>query len=140
MSLRIQVNQNDEVAVDNLDGGGNPNYVETIEGTLAEPWGGYAFSDIRRGIANDTITAYITTSDSHRWYIPSGKSTGNNMWFRFNTAYADVIDYNVLSVSSAGAIAAVHYEYRDGNYSETTIDSTTPCTLTIIHHPLPNQS
>lgn len=121
-------------------GGGNPNYIETIEGTLENPWGSYAFSDIRRGITNDTITAFITTSDSRRWYIPSGKTTGNNLWFRFNTAQAAVIDYNALSVSTKGETDAVHYEYRNGNYSETTIDPATPCTLTIIHHPMPDQS
>ena len=116
----------------------NPNYVETIEGTLANPWGGYAFSEIRRSIANNIITAYITTSESHRWYVPTGRNAGNNLWVRFNAVQAGIIDYNALSVLSTGATSSVHYEYRDGNYTETSIDPTTPCTLTIIHHPLPS--
>lgn len=116
----------------------NPNYVETISGTLGNPWGSYAFSDIRRGITNDDITAYITTSDSRRWYVPSGKTVGNNLWVRFNNPSSGVVDYNAISILSTGATDSVHYEYHDGNYTETTIDPTTPCTLTIIHHPLPD--
>ena len=118
-------------------GGGNPNYVETIVGTLANPWGSYAFSDIRRNIANNAITAYITTSDSRKWFIPSGKSTGNNLWVRFNGGFSNTIDYDCISITSSGTTTSVHYEYSDGNYTETTIDPTTPCMLTIIHHPLP---
>lgn len=126
-------------------GGGNPNYVETIEGTLGNPWGGYSASDIFSAALAKDITVYLTIHDNTNKYVlglaPDADSATRSRRFSCVTAAAS---------TSVGVVVAVYGSTgnltRCENYSVSSgaaaviesIESTTPCTLTIIHHPLPD--
>lgn len=121
--------------LDKIEGGGsgNPNYVETIEGTLANPWGNYSYGTIIQDIADNNITAYLmmTMHPQHIQY--SGFPTSG--WVSVSATISAVTQIQY----TGGGVLNFAREYS-GFSTYTDIDPATPCTLTIIHHPLPNQS
>lgn len=131
-------------------GGGNPNYIETISGTLDAPFGSMAKADIK---------ALLDATETHDVTLILGGSD-----WKESSDYGDAVmqktaNYYIFAapwpiVSEAGIVGSVisytytsrpglklsHAQLYSPDGSLTDIDPTTPCTLTIIHHPLPNQS
>lgn len=147
-------------------GGGNPNRVETITGTLADPWGEVDLNELYASLftlgegsthATPSATAYIFIDASALHYgsvylFLTAQSPGSlTPTFRANGS----------DIAGAGGIATDVYWYaNDGALSDAylgTIDISDdegsgsvinlyqyaeyiPTTLTIIWHPLPDQS
>ena len=143
MSLRIQVNPNDEVAVDEVGGGGgNPNYVETITGTIANPFGtNEKFQEILNGLIENTLTVKLefivgfieqyqmtgvlvsNTSFFFACYLPPTFSSGHAI----RLLYSNNLQLNKYYITVA----------KDGTWVEGSLSADLATTLTIIHHPLP---
>ena len=126
--------------------GGNPNYVETITGTLAEPWGNVNYASLIDGINDGSITAEIIAS------IPNGPSldfalrvSSDNAALRGSGAFYNVSDTVTLNEAFAVSwypnatlgYAVITQGGVDMNITEYAALAIT--TLTIIHHPLPEE-
>ena len=134
-----------------VGGGGNPNSVETIEGTVANPWGDYGVADIISMINDDAnYTIFIDVDTGSQDYIrlfPFIWRTGIN----FGRAYCSDSDE-----PSSWVADSILYSKETGEHiGSATIDGLmdeddgtvmegffflTPTILTIIHHPLPEDN
>lgn len=131
-------------------GGENPNYVETINGTLANPLGAsdYTANDLAELTENNEITMLI--------YV-DGSGTGGPTFLAYLYAFytPDGGQLNIQIIGGAGDLASmwscVFYSYDSGsaelrylmnneviNISE--YCSLVPTILTIIHHPMPEDN
>lgn len=133
----------DEVNVDV-----NPNYVETISGTLGYPWGDYSLrNDLAPKILSNDIDFYVTFSINGASYTALPNRGNTAAVTHVCSAYsltATTARVSSLRYSPNGTLqsAKVIPELSESNGiwsgDGITLDSTTPCTLTIIHHPLPS--
>lgn len=141
--------------LENGGGGGNPNRVETITGTLAEPWGDVG-SELCEAIIENNANAWLLVDASALGYgtinypimadagllkasIASTGSNGCNVseaqWYETDTAgvYRFSFAYNVIADNESDPPTVVVLNLEE--YAEYI-----PTTLTIIWHPLPDQS
>lgn len=130
---------------------GNPNAVETISGTLGNPWGG-RFAAIRDAVEVGDATAYITYSGTKAYAsieTISGLSAIKQVAFSGLDPVSNVDEWGFEFVRFL-------YDYSDGSVvSEQTdpymwagestasnrwggsdLSASASCTLTIIHHPM----
>lgn len=142
-------------------GGGNPNSVQVIEGTLAEPWGDVGFDALYEALPfyNDdgTIIARNATAIIKLDGANLGMGTAILPLHSTKTESNDFIVGDGFNTASGGFLAATGiwnedgvYEadvyqgsVQDGAYVDTNVKayaSLIPTTLTIIWHPLPDQS
>ena len=126
---------------------GNPNYVETISGTLANPWGEYAASELFSAARGGELTMYISASVT---YSEGGTAETATMMFfpitgmptfGFTRPGANLsqINFARLAYSNSGALnKAVAGNINTLNETQELLQSPsdTACTLTIIHHPM----
>ena len=125
--------------------GGNPNYVETIEGTMANPWGNIDFETIANKCLSNDATMYLFVhgeeagrSDIELSLQRAGMGSGE---IPFGATRGN-------SLEGLGGALAI-YDGSTGNAIVTTIEiggtvtdlsetaEQIPTTLTIVHHPLP---
>ena len=125
-------------AVEEIEtGGGNPNSVETITGTLANPWGGTTLSELVESISNNGATALLTVGNETMWM----EYNEDDGWISATRAVLNIFSgalnsaKNITYSASTGAL--VYAKNISSNGSASNISNTTSCTLTIIHHPLP---
>lgn len=131
---------------------GNPNYVETIEGTLANPFGSYTIKQLREEFLANNISVVLSfrfTPDSTErvfncMLLPSAGSFLSDM----NASVLEIFDK--VSIVITGPVLSYNYNtsaFTRADYirasstdpaTSIAIPSNTPCTLTIIHHPLPS--
>lgn len=124
----------------------NPNYVETIEGTLANPWGDKGLSwfienlpvvDLTSsawGTADITaVLSFVLPNGTHKI---SGQvlSQGTNRVYAWPTGEAAGSSGSFMWRSNGASFTYIE------NSQTIEIPQSTPCTLTIIHHPLPSGS
>ena len=141
MSLRIQVSQNDEVVVDEVGGGGNPNYVETILGTVANPWGQYSFEQIKNMCSSNNYTLKFNYSGTRETCCLLVNGFGivatTEILLSPDATIPDDLGGYMIEWRKAGLFYAVRnlefYPEKEG----TIIPDSTATTLAIIHHPLP---
>lgn len=117
----------------------NPNYVETIEGTMASPFGEHTVIELVEGINNNSMTVILQISLQGQTAVLPGAILG---YLRFNLAIA------IDSTMGWQNVAEVSY-YNDGNIYNALYDvrgsitdlkpmaNSISTVLTIIHHPLP---
>ena len=129
-------------------GGGNPNYVETITGTLANPFGSYTPAEIRQMLASQSASVTLTipnledeeTGESYTNVVALLRAYGTNNMSADAIPTMDATDFAALklrwNVSTSSYNAKLGMLFT-GEYNYTDVDLTTPCTLTVIHHPLP---
>lgn len=129
-------------------GGGNLNYIETVAGTLANPWGEYTASDLFSKARSGNLTMYITADVQ---YSQSGSvETATVMFFPVSGAptfgfikpsiAASLLNFARITYSLTGALnraVAGNINTNAQTQELLTVSSDTACTLTIIHHPLP---
>lgn len=127
----------------------NPNYVETISGTLSNPWGANTPSDLFTAARNGNLTMYIEASVTYSeggteetatmMFLPiSGVPTfgftkpgaSASTLFFARTGYANT--------GNLGRAVAGNINVTIGTQELIGLSGDTPCTLTIIHHPLPD--
>lgn len=113
---------------------GNPNYVETIEGTLANPWGELNYSKLRDEINNKnaTISLYV----DHATLI--GILFDRNILFGSCLFDMPTDDKPLLAGSIAyDSNGDLLYAKMLGGSSWNDIPENASCALIIIHHSLP---
>lgn len=126
----------------------NPNYVETITGTLANPWGDINVTELFDAIESGAATAYIIDNAiEQRWKICLQSFGGNVFGFcgqaKPSTSGTKVglINVEYVQYDSAGNLT-----FCASAGSATTLTNITQyadegtVTLTIIHHPLPDNT
>lgn len=125
---------------------GNPNYVETIEGTLANPWGNIDFATIANKCLSNDATMYLVAHGEEAGLIEIEISL-QRAGMVDDEIHFGVIRYD-SSTNLGGALAI--YAGPTGNATEAVIEiggvitdllemaEQIPTTLTIIHHPLPD--
>lgn len=125
--------------------GGNPNYIETIEGTLANPIPYERYSEILNDLENGNVTMYINGSATgvgpYTLYAKPGASSHIMAFF------ADVVSKYFVSGSfyfpnHEGEILdlyAIRYTIvtNEAVNLSSIFNSDDPVTTTIIHHPMP---
>ena len=126
---------------------GNPNYVETISGTLANPWGEYAASELFSAARSGDLTMYISASVAYS--EGEAASTATLMFFPISGlptfgftkpgASAAVLRFARVGYSTDGALGiAVSGNINVNNETQELlqIPGDTATTLAIIHHPM----
>lgn len=142
----------DELIVD-IEEGGNPNYVETIKGTLANPWGDLSYTSLVHAIQLREVTALLSVvlPDDSTWIlplIPRMWADLTNLTLIASAAYpvgllpqVTMMGGCVVYELDSGDCAAIIVSSPDTNYQWVNLMqqmSQLPTTLTIIHHPLPD--
>lgn len=133
-------------------GGGNPNYIETITGTLANPWGDINYGALVHEIQLRNVTALLTTilPNGTAWIIPilpykwhdtsvltlvasaaSPAAAGTPIPMFGGCVIYDA-DPNPHLVQIIASLADTNYQWADA----TSQLSQLPTTLTVIYHPL----
>lgn len=123
-------------------GGGNPNYVETVEGTLANPWGSVEPEALYTELADNAASILLTASiGSNTVTLPIVADT---TFSRFKAVTAadnnEGVDTYIAGYDESGTLLTF---VRATALSDSgSIDNlislafAVPVTLTIIHHPL----
>lgn len=126
---------------------GNPNYVETIAGTVAAPWGEYTASELFSAAQSGDLTMYITADVV---YTDGGTAATATMMFfpisgaptfgftkpgsGLNTIYFARIGYGNTGKMSKAVAGNINTLNETQELLQ--IPSDTATTLTIIHHPM----
>lgn len=128
-----------------IEEGGNPNYVETIEGTLANPWGSVDPSALRQSVLSGDASAML---DIDATVLGFGRakiqmSPFNKAYIHFygvSGASSSVEQWQVLSLDyELNGIFEVAWLLQKGTVTDMSDYATKLSTvLTIIHHPLPD--
>lgn len=123
-------------------GGGNPNRVETVTGTLANPFGDLDFEGLAAGLTQNSVTIYLTAMGSTMY----GQKQGSTILFGtvLFAAAVDQTPYIGGSVTYAyNSQTGVAIDYAKvlppGGQTWLDLPTTTPTVLTVIHHPLPEE-
>lgn len=128
-----------------VTGGGNPNYVETIEGTADNPFGSYTISEILLSLANNNISVRLEVY----------KGTNERpVVFSAGTYYAGDLIFSGAIYDGLSLIDAIRIVYTETNPAQPLAVATVTTggetadirqymaefrsALTIVHHPLPD--
>lgn len=122
-------------------GGGNPNFVQTITGTLAQPFGDYNIAELAQSLYsnNVSIVLRVTTQDGTATLPLFGVDSG---WVTARFGYAS--NTNLTAVSAGWTKAGLDYcnmaQGANGSYEVMSVKSMAsqfPTVATIIWHPMP---
>lgn len=122
-------------------GGGNPNLVETITGTFANPFGDYNIADLGTWLLNNEVSIVLkVTTQAGVATIPLFSTSERSITARFG--YAS--DSELIVVSAYWISTGLDYcdmaQGANGSYvveSVKSMASQFPTVATIIWHPLP---
>lgn len=128
-------------------GGGNPNYVETITGTLANPFGDYTSSQLAY-MANveNSINMFLVVDGSvlgmgvYPLSMLKPLSSGGNGFLFFGASYLpdNAEQYMVADVEYQSGLQRARMMIGGNTVTDVmSYSSHITTTLTIIHHPLP---
>lgn len=121
-------------------GGGNPNQVQTITGTYANPWGEVGRDAIANAIANHSATAYISVASMEVALAVSAMEDGAYGIAASSCSVGpNVYPYLAfMFLWTPDGFTATEVSKETGKGVNVTQDmSEGECTLTIIWHPLP---
>lgn len=140
-----------------VSGGGNPNHVETITGTLENPWGDLSYTSLVHAIQSKEVTTLLSVvlPDDSAWIFPLIPRMWDNptdLALIASAAYpagflpqvtmmGGCVVYEQYSGETSPHCAAIVVSSPDTNYQWVNLIeqmSQLPATLTIIHHPLPD--
>lgn len=147
--MKTPENTNPAVLGDLLDqmGGGNPNYVETVTGTAANPWGDVSLDVLTDAILAGNATVYIKVDGSaldlgtQEYYVQNrGIADGylpfGACGFRNNNWMAGLLIYNIINKG----LSTSKILFNNVTTDLAPYASLIPTEITIIHHPLPEDS
>lgn len=128
-----------------IEVGGNPNYVEKIEGTVANPWGAmtpYEVEELRVNVLGKRASVIMSVKVQQANVIFYLQATGANSLVGSAAFYnTNPIDLNeAYKVEYNAPDARLEYIYATvggASLDYTQYAAALPATLTIIHHPLP---
>lgn len=134
--------------VDSGKAGGNPNYVETITGTLANPWGSAEPATLYTELVSNAASILLTTSVGNDTVTLPIVADAAGILRRFKAVTA--VDYNEGLQTYTAAyddngtllvfVRATAFSDNGSIDNLISVASGVPTTLTIIHHPLPETS
>lgn len=131
--------------LDKIEGGGNPNYVETVNGTIANPWGSYTLPELMQGVNDKSISIILTSIVEDVTLVYSPVAVKNNLLVCFCgvfSAYVAGSNVNLITQDSECIFYAVNGDFKSYGTLAAPTDyneySDSQTTLTIIHHPLPD--
>ena len=131
-------------------GGGNPNYVETITGTVANPWGDIDFDElvtmIRSGDADAILEATISIlieGEELTYGFKGYMSIVNDDLVEFSTVLPlpNFIAMSLVYTTANKDFSYAHggvYDELNTELPEGVMNTSVSSNLTVIHHPLPN--
>lgn len=127
----------------------SPNHVETISGTLSNPWDENTPLDLFTAARNGNLTMYIEASVAYSeggaeetatmMFLPISKLP--TFGFTKPSTSTSVLYFARVGYSNTGNLnRAVAGNINTSSESQEliTLSGDTPCTLIIIHHPLPD--
>lgn len=119
-------------------GGGNPNYVETIEGTLANPFGELDFDELYRELGAGGVTLILSALGATMMgqINGSGSILFGTVLFAAPTDAAPWIGGSVSYVTGDELLDYAKV-LQSGVWAD--LPAATTTTLTVIHHPLPEE-
>lgn len=145
MSLKISVNQNDVVTVEDTGGGeGNPNYVHTVTGVVSSPWGSVnpaaLHQSVIAGDASASLDIDATALGYGHIYIQMSQFRSNAIAFSgISTAGLSVDNWLAIALSyGLDGVLDIALLLQGGTV--TAMNQYAPSlstVLTINHHPLP---
>ena len=118
-------------------GGGNPNYVETIEGTLANPFGELDFDELYSELGAGGVTLILSALGASMM----GQINGSGSILFGTVLFAAPIDAAPWiggSVSYVPGEELLDYAKVLQNGVWVDLPATTQTVLTVIHHPMPD--
>ena len=125
-------------------GGGNPNYVETVNGTMANPWGSYTLSELMQGVNDKSISIILISVVDNVTLVYSPVTVKNNLLVCFCgefSAYVAGSAVKLITQDSECIFYAPNGDFKSYGTLAAPTDyneySDSPATLIIIHHPLP---
>ena len=126
-------------------GGGNPNRVQTITGTVENPWGDMTSEEVNQllyKVKSGDATVYITVDLSILGFEPFTLGTDYNAnEYRFIYSSVERETYFAGNITYDGLAELSGFYYLEENATEVTELTASaeffPTTLTIIWHPLP---
>ena len=128
-------------------GGGNPNYVETVTGTLANPWGSVTPATLQTAISGNNATALLTVDASAigmgTAYLVATPFAQQAIAFQaVGSSGSSVADWAAVDVAygTNGSLAYAWINRSGAALDATAYAQSITTTLTIIHHPLPSGS
>lgn len=115
----------------------NPNSVETITGTLANPWGDYSLTEIANMIISNNASIRLSSIVTNNVALPVTEKNGS--------VGVQAITFISTTPETAGVLAwsttqNKFFVWSHDTDTTTQIPDTTPCIVTIIHHPLPEDN
>lgn len=125
-------------------GGGNPNYVETITGTLANPFGSMTSGELKtliQNVANGSATAILRISNMINMVLVPNESNG--LYFvgitNFDSTEFDgyLFEYDGSNMNRYGGYCYFDISSDSVSGDITSLPGSKQTTLTVIHHPLP---
>ena len=123
-------------------GGGNPNTVQTVTGTLANPWGDIDVSKLFTDLENEEATAYLTIDASAlgAGTIPTVLKTGSSNIYasgaNIGIALSDTSAYYIIWYQGTLTDARM---LSGGNVVDiSSYASVITTSLTVVWHPLPS--
>lgn len=129
--------------------GGNPNYVETITGTVANPWGDTDPLALLTALADGNATVFMEIDASVLGISypvrPQASNTaalhGDSFWFAAIMTLGETSSTAVLIEYLDNGVLNFIKALINGQYNELSqYASILPTTLTIIRHPLPEDN
>lgn len=120
----------------------NPNYVETITGTLANPWGEADYAQLVSDVASKNATAFISVPTMN--FAAYLLADVNDNAFVVNGANFLITDPPSLYIAAfarytSGGALSLLLTWQNGTTTDvTSMLSGSETTLTITHHPLPD--
>jgi len=122
-------------------GGGNPNYVQTITGTLANPWGDYPSQTLFSNALNNNITLLIRFNTGNAWTRDFPIYTDrHDIGYSGNVNFVETNGAEIVSAYWILWGTSLEEAFMYSSFTDKTDMSSMaahiPTVLTIIHHPM----
>ena len=124
-------------------GGGNPNYVETITGTLANPWGSVDPAALYAQMQDGEVSVVLNITVPGMGQAMVQPSLSADWWW-YSAVFGYDSDSHVVTLAMYLAYLVsgelnLAYLYQNGTATDMSeMAAQISTTLTIIHHPLPD--
>ena len=118
-------------------GGGNPNTQQTIQGTMANPWGDVIYSDLAAALYNGNAHANMRSASGN---LPLLSNNGRSIYVSNASIGATIADSAATEViwDDNGSVNYIHIIAGDQYQDYTAYVAEIQTNLTIYWHPMPD--
>lgn len=142
--MKLTIKDDDSVQIElDQSGTGNPNYVETIDGTVFNPFGDYVVSELAQEVEAGNITVIMQLYYTSNAYVTTPLLSRQQGHILVTNGFADMDNQIFLALSltcSDSGVSLVQYTSFTESADVTEMYADNRTVLTIIHHPLPEIS